>query len=42
MLINVLMASGAPEHLGEDADLDALMECTFGEAIEAVTGQNPS
>jgi AcrR family transcriptional regulator len=36
MLINVLMASGAPLHLGEDADLDALTRCTFGEAMTAV------
>jgi AcrR family transcriptional regulator len=36
MLINVLMASGAPLHLGEDADLDALTKCTFGEAMSAV------
>src|SRR3954451_12741016 len=36
MLINVLMASGAPLHLGEDADLDALTRCTFGDAMTAV------
>ncbi|MFC6005503.1 TetR/AcrR family transcriptional regulator [Angustibacter luteus] len=36
MLINVLMASGAPLHLGEDPDLDALTECTFGAAMSDV------
>jgi AcrR family transcriptional regulator len=34
MLINVLIASGAPQHLGEDPDVDALTTCTMGEALD--------
>jgi AcrR family transcriptional regulator len=36
MLINVLVASGAPEHLGEDPDVDALTTCTMGEALDGI------
>ncbi len=36
MLINVLIASGAPQHLGEDPDVDDLTICTMGEALDAV------
>jgi AcrR family transcriptional regulator len=36
MLINVLVASGAPEHLGEDPDVDALTTCTMGEALDGL------
>src|SRR3954451_8342440 len=35
MLINVLVATRAPEHAGEDADVDALTMCTMGEALDA-------
>ncbi|GAB3592085.1 TetR family transcriptional regulator [Angustibacter peucedani] len=35
MLINVLVATKAPEHVGEDADVDALTLCTMGEALGA-------
>jgi AcrR family transcriptional regulator len=35
MLINVLLATGAAEHLGEDADLDGLTECTLGAGLQA-------
>ena len=35
MLINVLLAVGAPEHAGEDAALDALTVCTFGSGLPA-------
>jgi AcrR family transcriptional regulator len=38
MLINVLIASGAVEHLGEDADVDALTQCTMGEALAGMSG----
>jgi len=34
MLINVLIASGAPDHIGEDPDVDALTQCTMGDALE--------
>jgi len=34
MLINVLIASGAPEHIGEDPDVDALTQCTMGDALD--------
>lgn len=33
MLLNVMLAMRAPEHLGADPDLDALTVCTFGEAL---------
>lgn len=36
MLINVLMATRAPEHAGEDAELDALTACALGP--EAIAG----
>jgi AcrR family transcriptional regulator len=36
MLINVLIASGAPEHVGEDADVDALTLCTMGDALAEI------
>ena len=36
MLINVLLASGAPEHQGEDAGLDDLTSCALGPALAAV------
>lgn len=35
MLINVMLAVGAPEHAGEDAALDALTVCTFGAGLPA-------
>ena len=35
MLINVMLAVGAPEHAGEDAALDALTLCTFGSGLPA-------
>jgi hypothetical protein len=35
MLINVLLAVGAPEHGGEDPALDALTLCTFGSGLAA-------
>ncbi len=35
MLINVLLAVNATEHLSENAALDALAECTFGSALAA-------
>ncbi len=35
MLINVLVATQAPEHAGEDPDVDALTLCTMGEALDA-------
>jgi AcrR family transcriptional regulator len=33
MLINVLVATRAPEHIGEDPDVDALTVCTMGQAL---------
>ena len=36
MLINVLVASGAPDHLGEDPVVDALTTCTMGEALDGI------
>lgn len=36
MLINVLLATGADQHDGEDAVLDALTSCTFGPAVDRV------
>ncbi|RYV52520.1 TetR/AcrR family transcriptional regulator [Pengzhenrongella frigida] len=33
MLINVMLAVGAPEHAGEDLALDALTVCTFGSGL---------
>ena len=36
MLINVLIASGAPEHLGEDPEVDDLTTCAMGEALDGV------
>ncbi|MCY7396398.1 MAG: TetR/AcrR family transcriptional regulator [Nocardioides sp.] len=35
MLINVMLAMRAPEHLGEDPALDALSVCAFGDALTA-------
>ena len=35
MLINVMLAVGAPEHAGEDPALDALTVCTFGSGLPA-------
>ncbi|MEP7035055.1 MAG: helix-turn-helix domain-containing protein [Dermatophilaceae bacterium] len=35
MLINVLLAVNATEHLSEDVSLDALAACTFGSALAA-------
>ena len=35
MLINVLLAVNATEHLSENPALDALAECTFGSALAA-------
>ncbi len=35
MLINVLVATRAPEHVGEDPDVDALTLCTMGQALDA-------
>jgi AcrR family transcriptional regulator len=35
MLINVLLAVNATEHLGENTALDALAACTFGSALAA-------
>lgn len=34
MLINVLVATKAPEHVGEEPDVDALTLCTMGEALD--------
>ncbi|HET8614396.1 MAG TPA: TetR/AcrR family transcriptional regulator [Actinomycetales bacterium] len=36
MLINVLVASGAPDHLGEDPDVDDLTTCVMGEALDGI------
>lgn len=36
MLMNVLVSMRAPEHLGEDAALDALSSCTFGDALAPI------
>ena len=33
MLINVLVASQAPQHVGDDADVDALTICTMGDQL---------
>ena len=35
MLINVMMASDAPDHLDGDPDLAALADCTFGHGLAA-------
>jgi len=37
MLINVMMASDAPQHLDGDPDLAALADCTFGHGLPAAT-----
>lgn len=36
MLLTVLMAMRAPEHLGEDAGMADLVECAFGDALALV------
>jgi AcrR family transcriptional regulator len=36
MLLNVLVASGAVEHHGEDADFDELTMCALGDALGAL------
>lgn len=36
MLLNTLLAIGAPEHFGEDPRLAELMLCAFGDALPAV------
>jgi AcrR family transcriptional regulator len=36
MLLNVLIASGALEHLGEDADFDELTSCALGDAVDTL------
>ncbi|MEV7961391.1 TetR/AcrR family transcriptional regulator [Oerskovia paurometabola] len=36
MLLNTLLAIGAPEHFGDDPRLAALMLCAFGDALPAV------
>lgn len=39
MLINVLLATGAPEHAGEDEALDALCSCTVeGRVLSMISG----
>ncbi|MGN6302931.1 MAG: TetR/AcrR family transcriptional regulator [Angustibacter sp.] len=35
MLINVLVASQAPQHVGDDPDVDALTICTMGDKLVA-------
>ena len=43
MLINVLLATGAPEHAGEDAALDALSSCTVqGRLLSVLTAPTPA
>jgi len=43
MLINVLLAVNATEHLSENPALDALAVCTFGNALAAAkTGAEAS
>lgn len=45
ILINVMMASDARAHLDGDADLAALVDCTFGPGLDsalASTGQRPA
>ena len=37
MLINVLVATNAADHLGEDPAVDALTVCTMGAALETAT-----
>ena len=37
MLINVLLASGAVEHRGEDADFDELTSCAIGAAFDVLS-----
>lgn len=36
MLLTVLMAMRAPEHLGEEAGMKDLVECAFGDALSLV------
>lgn len=43
MLINVLLATGAPEHAGEDEALDALCSCTVqGQVLSMISAHAPS
>lgn len=37
MLINVILAMQAPEHLDEEPDLASLAECALGDAVRAIT-----
>jgi hypothetical protein len=37
MLINVLVATQAPQHVGDDADVDALTLCTMGDKLVDAT-----
>ena len=37
MLLNVMLSIGAPEHLDESPDLEALVVCAFGDALPFVT-----
>lgn len=37
MLINVMLSMRAPEHLGDNEDLDLLAECTFGDTLAMVS-----
>lgn len=38
MLLTILMAMRAPEHLGEEAGMEDLVQCAFGEALALVRG----
>lgn len=41
MLMNIMLAMSAPEHLSESPALAALTECAFGDAMSAVSAATP-
>jgi AcrR family transcriptional regulator len=41
MLLNVMLAMQAPEHLGEHPEFQSLTECAFGDALALVVAGHP-